>query len=171
MNLKMALATTYVVEDWKFNETAGNCSLTARKSGFFAWLSAKLLGRTSMTFDVNLRKIVFNDGWRHVIPVKHVSNIGCGYRQNGLWLVLGLLVLCAALNNIFQDGIMIGLLCLSVSGLFIYLYFMSRKFIVSVTATSGEGVAFCVKCGSGAKFADCDASKIIDMITTMSAGK
>lgn len=164
MKIAKALASTYVFEDLEMDEAAEcKISLKARKAGLFAWLAARFFKRMSgMTFDVVSDSATYDNGWHQWIPVKKISNVDGGYYMNDLLVVLAVLALIAGVWTISSGGF--GLL--AIAALLFYLYSRSRRFLVAITADSGDGIVFGIKRSTvgGRALSDEDAWKMPDII-------
>lgn len=171
MKLTNAIAATYVLEDIKIDASSEpKIEITARKAGLISWIMAKLFKRISgMSFAVHTEGVTLNDGWYQWMPVKKIANVGCGYMMNTLWQVLGILALLVGLAKISSGGWPLFLL----AALFFYLYSRSRRFMISLTACSGEGITFGVKRGmiGGKALADEDAEKIVGILKSLICSK
>lgn len=167
MKITMAMAATYVFEDLKIDEGA-NCkvSLKAHKAGLFAWLAARFFKRMSgMTFDVVSDSVTYDNGWRQWIPVKKVSNVDGGYYMNTILRGLAIALLIAGVYAMVSIGFL-GFQLLMLSALFFYFYLRSRRFLVAITADSGDGIVFGIKRSTvgGRALSDEDAWKMLDII-------
>lgn len=164
MKIAMAIASTYVFEGLEMDEMSKiKVRLNARKAGFFAWLASKLFKRTSgMTFEVMADGVVYDDGWRQWIPIKKISNVDGGYYMNTLLQALAVIALIAGLFTIFSGG----LLLLIVAAILFYFYARSRRFLVCITADSGENVVFGIKRSvvGGNLLNDEDAWKMLNIV-------
>lgn len=164
MKIAMAIASTYVFEDLKIDESADcKVSLKARTAGLFAWLAAKLFKRKSgMIFDVAADSVTYDNGWRQWIPVKKISNVDGGYYMNELLKILGVLALIVGVFTMSSIGF--GLLVIAV--VLFYFYSRSRRFLVCITADSGDGVVFGIKRSAvgGNVLSDEDAWKMLDVL-------
>ena len=171
MNIANAIAPLYVLEDIKIDEACENkIEIVARQAGLISWIMAKLFKRIlGMTFTVRSEGVALSDGWYRWIPMAKVANFGCGYTMNGLLQVLGIIALIAGLFTLQSVGW--GLLC--IAALLLYLYSRSRRFMISITACSGEGIIFGIKRGviGGQTLAEKDADAVVNIIKNLVIAK
>ena len=171
MKIANAIAATYVLENVQIDESLETkIEISARRAGLISWILAKLFKRIiGMTFFVREDGVVLNDGWHQWIPMAKISNVGCGYVMNTLWQVLGILALVVGIVTIKSIGF--GLLVLA--AIFFYLYSRSRRFMISITACSGDDIRFAIKRGviGGKSLTEEDAERIIEIIKKLVIAK
>ena len=164
MNI-FAPVSTYIFESLTLGDNGVfNARLCARKCGFLAWL-VKLLNRregSGLVFDVYDDRVVFNNGWRHIVPARQIANVCYGYTRNFVLFLLALVCGCCAL---WHSGTM-SVVFLFLAAAFFYFWQRSRTFIVKIIASSGEKIAFCLKRSDfgGVALPDEDIAEMMGMI-------
>lgn len=140
--------------------------LTARTNGLWAWILSLFKIRRGMTFEVYHDRVVLNQGWRHVIPVQHVSNLGSGYQSSWLLWLLTWLAAFASVFCLFKGVFGAFVAWGFIAVLFGYLYARSRRFVIDVKASSGHSVWFAIKRSylGGVALPDDDLYRMIDII-------
>ena len=163
-----SLTPAYSFESLEFGTDSDKMlvRLSARTNGVWAWVLSLFKIRSGMTFEVYRDRVVLNQGWRHVIPVRHVSNLGSGYQSSWLfWLLMWFAALVSAFclfKGVFGAFVVWGVF----AALFGYLYVRSRRFVVDVKGTSGHSAYFGIKRSyvGGVALPDDDLYRMVDVI-------
>lgn len=140
--------------------------LTARTNGLWAWILSLFNIRRGMTFEVYRDRVVLNQGWRHVIPVQHVSNLGSGYQTSWLFWLLTWLAAFASVFCLFKGVFGAFVAWGFIAALFGYLYVRSRRFVIDAKGTSGHSAYFGIKRSyiGGVALPDDDLYRMVDII-------
>lgn len=140
--------------------------LSARTNGFWAWVLSLFKIKRGMTFEVYRNRVVLNQGWRHIIPVQHISNLGDGYQSMSLWFLLMWISILMGVYRIWNGEVVSFLRWELLAALFGYLYARSRRFVIDVKATSGYSVWFSIKRSyfGGVALPDDDLYRMMEII-------
>ena len=142
-----SLTPAYTFESLEFGKSTDKwlVRLSARTNGLWASILSLFKIRSGMTFEVYRDHVVLNQGWRHVIPIQHISNLGDGYQSQGLLLLLMWIALLVGVYRIWNGELVSCFKWELLAAFFGYLYVRSRRFVIDVKGTSGHSAWFSIK--------------------------
>jgi len=167
------MVSTYVIEEVVAPEASSSADdsaivrIRARNQGFVAWLMTRLFGGGGgIKFTVHQTHILYDDGARHLIPARQVSNFIFGMVVNPLWKVLAVAALVGSAYLFFTDKTIIGFLAIALALTFFYFYLRSRRLELRLVAASGIGIAFALKRAAigGKSLSDDEINRVVKAV-------
>ena len=163
-----SLTSAYSFESSEFGNATDKwlVRLLARTNGFWTWILSFFKIKRGMVFEVYSDRVVLNEGWRHVIPVQHISNLGDGYQSQGVFLLLIWISAFVGIYKIWGGKVGAFFVWGLIAALFAYLYVRSRRFVIDVKASSGHSAWFSIKRSyfGGVALPDDDLYRMADII-------
>ena len=142
-----------VIQNFKIDESAVdvNVEITGRASGITAWILT-MMGLDEVTkLLVHKTKIVFTSaslsGELHqVIPMASISSAHCGYSKPIFLLFFGVILLIAGLiASLASNATVLLIVGLILGGLFVLLYFLSKKISIVLETSGGMQLSLSFK--------------------------
>lgn len=173
------MVSTYVVEEVTAPEASGAVAdaaivrITARNQGVVAWLMARLFGRGGgIELSVHKSHILYDDGARHLIPARQVSNFIFGMVVNPLWKALAVAAMVGSAYLFFTDKTILGFLAIALALTFFYFYLRSRRLVLRLVAASGIGIAFALKRAAvgGKSLSDDEINRVVEAVRCVVSG-
>ena len=169
-----SLTPAYSFESIEFGNAADKwlVRLSARTNGLWSWVLSLFKIKRGMVFEVHGDCVVLNNGWRHVIPIHHISNLGDGYQSQGLFLFLMWISVFVGIYKLWHGAAGAFFGWGLVAALLGYLYARSRRFVIDVKASSGHSAWFSIKRSylGGVALPDDDLCRMMDIIQGLIVG-
>lgn len=139
--------STLVLTHFEYSEQEGRDELVricGRQSGFIGWLLVKLKLGAETTLIVTKKELLIKSSslsgeFHSNMSLKNISSSHCGFYKPIIYLILGIVLLIAALVAMSEVAVWAGVLVLIVAAIFFALYYF-KKMIRIMVQTKGGGI-------------------------------